>query len=79
MSIFLYKFSICEHNIFENANKKIIGGIQMNLTKKIVITAAVGLITTISYAQSEQDGINFEDSQKYPKAKQKNRIMRRMP
>ena len=39
MSIILYKFSICEHNIFENANRenanrKINGGIQMNLTKK---------------------------------------------
>ena len=45
MSIFLYKFSICEHNIFENANKKIIGGIQMNLTKK---TASIFLCVILS-------------------------------
>lgn len=45
MSIFLYKFSIYEHNIFENANKKIIGGIQMNLTKK---TASIFLCVVLS-------------------------------
>ena len=47
MSIFLYKFSICEHNIFENANKKIIGGIQMNLTAITAETAAATKITAI--------------------------------
>ncbi len=42
----------------------------MNLTKKIVLTAAVGFFTNLTFAQSVQDGINFVDSQKYAKAKQ---------
>lgn len=42
----------------------------MNLSKKIVVTAAVGFFTSFSFAQSVQDGINFVDSQKYAKAKQ---------
>ena len=43
---------------------------RMNLSKKIVVTAAVGFFTSFSFAQSVQDGINFVDSQKYAKAKQ---------
>lgn len=43
---------------------------KMNLSKKIVVTAAVGFFTSFSFAQSVQDGINFVDSQKYAKAKQ---------
>lgn len=42
----------------------------MNLSKKVVLTAAVGFFTSFSFAQSVQDGINFVDSQKYAKAKQ---------
>lgn len=42
----------------------------MNLSKKIVLTTAVGFLTSFSFAQSVQDGINFVDSQKYAKAKQ---------
>lgn len=42
----------------------------MNLTKRIVLTAAVGFFTNLTFAQSVQDGINFVDSQKYAKAKQ---------
>lgn len=42
----------------------------MNLSKKIIVTAAVGLFTSLSFAQSVQDGINLVDSQKYAKAKQ---------
>ncbi|MCG2792366.1 MAG: hypothetical protein L6262_02305 [Weeksellaceae bacterium] len=42
----------------------------MNLSKKIVVTAAVGFFTSLSFAQSVQDGINLVDSQKYAKAKQ---------
>lgn len=42
----------------------------MNLSKKVVLTAAVGFFTSFSFAQSLQDGINFVDSQKYAKAKQ---------
>ncbi|KFC18737.1 tetratricopeptide repeat protein [Chryseobacterium sp. FH1] len=42
----------------------------MNLSKKVVITAAVGFFTSFSFAQSVQDGINYVDSQKYAKAKQ---------
>ena len=43
---------------------------KMNLSKKIVVTAAVSFFTTLSFAQSVQDGINLVDSQKYAKAKQ---------
>ncbi len=43
---------------------------RMNLSRKIVVTAAVGFFTSFSFAQSVQDGINFVDSQKYAKAKQ---------
>ena len=42
----------------------------MNLTRRIVLTAAVGFFTNLTFAQSVQDGINFVDSQKYAKAKQ---------
>ncbi|MBP6577325.1 MAG: tetratricopeptide repeat protein [Chryseobacterium sp.] len=42
----------------------------MNLSKKVVLTAAVGFFTSFGFAQSLQDGINFVDSQKYAKAKQ---------
>ncbi|WP_374440865.1 tetratricopeptide repeat protein [Epilithonimonas sp.] len=42
----------------------------MNLTKRIVLTAAVGFFANLTFAQSVQDGINFVDSQKYAKAKQ---------
>lgn len=42
----------------------------MNLSKKIVLTVAVGFFTSYSFAQSVQDGINYVDSQKYAKAKQ---------
>lgn len=42
----------------------------MNLTRRVVLTAAVGFFTNLTFAQSVQDGINFVDSQKYAKAKQ---------
>ncbi len=42
----------------------------MNLSKKIIVTTAVGFFTSLSFAQSVQEGINFVDSQKYAKAKQ---------
>ena len=42
----------------------------MNLSKKVVLTAAVGFFTSFTFAQSVQDGINYVDSQKYAKAKQ---------
>ncbi len=42
----------------------------MNLSKKIIVTTAVGFFTSLGFAQSIQDGINFVDSQKYAKAKQ---------
>ena len=42
----------------------------MNLTRRVLLTAAVGFFTNLTFAQSVQDGINFVDSQKYAKAKQ---------
>ena len=39
----------------------------MNLTRRVVLTAAVGFFTNLTFAQSVQDGINFVDSQKYLK------------
>jgi len=42
----------------------------MNLSRKIIVTTAVGFFTSFGFAQSVQDGINFVDSQKYAKAKQ---------
>ena len=42
----------------------------MNLTRRVVLTAAVGFFANLTFAQSVQDGINFVDSQKYAKAKQ---------
>ena len=42
----------------------------MNLTRRVVLTAAVGFFTNLTFAQIVQDGINFVDSQKYAKAKQ---------
>lgn len=42
----------------------------MNLTRRVVLTTAVGFFTNLTFAQSVQDGINFVDSQKYAKAKQ---------
>ena len=42
----------------------------MNLTRRVLVTAAVGFFTNLTFAQSVQDGINFVDSQKYAKAKQ---------
>lgn len=42
----------------------------MNLTRRVILTAAVGFFTNLTFAQSVQDGINFVDSQKYAKAKQ---------
>ncbi|SDG58018.1 Uncharacterized conserved protein HemY, contains two TPR repeats [Epilithonimonas hungarica] len=42
----------------------------MNVSKKIVLTAAIGFFANLSFGQSVQDGINYVDSQKYAKAKQ---------
>lgn len=42
----------------------------MNVSKKIVLTAAIGFFANLSFAQSVQEGINYVDSQKYAKAKQ---------
>ena len=39
----------------------------MNLTKRVVLTAAVGFFTNLTFAQSVQDGINFVDSQNMQK------------
>ncbi len=42
----------------------------MNVSKKIVLTAAIGFFSNLTFAQSVQEGINYVDSQKYAKAKQ---------
>mgnify|MGYP003614873442 FL=1 len=42
----------------------------MNLTRRVILTAADDFFTNLNFAQSVQDGINFVDSQKYAKAKQ---------
>lgn len=41
----------------------------MNLTKKIVLTAAVGFFANAAFAQSVQDGIQYVDSHKFAKAR----------
>jgi tetratricopeptide (TPR) repeat protein len=41
----------------------------MNITKKLVLGAAVGFLFQTSYAQTLQDGINYIDSNKYALAK----------
>ena len=42
----------------------------MNVSKKIVLTAAVGFFSTFTFGQSVQEGINFVDSHKYAKARE---------
>lgn len=41
----------------------------MNVTKKIILTAAVGFFTSSAFAQSVQDGIQYVDSHKFAKAR----------